>query len=160
MPGCARTGYDRPTQTRLAEMPRKFISSLIGGLASETQLQFLSFLVVGLLNTAFGYLVFSVFVHLHFTVVHSLIASTLLGTLFNYFSTGRLVFLVRGLHRLPHFVAFYLLTFLFNLWSLRLLQSHGVSPLLAQAFLLPALVVLTFAGNKFIIFRFESQKSS
>jgi putative flippase GtrA len=121
--------------------------------------QFLRFLAVGGLNTLFGYGLFSLLVLATVTPGVALFAVTVAGILFNYFTTGQLVFLARGLRRLPHFAAFYLLTFFFNLWSLRLLQSHGVSPLLAQALLLPVLVILTFAGNKFLIFRFEAQKS-
>ena len=47
----------------------------------------------------------------------------------------------------------YGLTFLANLWSLKALISAGLSPLLAQAVLLPVIVVVTFILNKFLVFR-------
>jgi putative flippase GtrA len=119
---------------------------------SPGQRQFAKFVMVGVLNTAFGYGVFSLLVLLKVDAGISLFASTIMGILFNYMTTGRLVFLARGLGRLPYFVAVYGLTFLFNLWSLKLLLSHGVKPLLAQALLLPVMVVTSFTLNKLLVF--------
>lgn len=117
------------------------------------QRQFVKFILVGILNTAFGYGVYSALVLLKVDASISLFASTVMGILFNYMTTGRLVFLARGIGRLPYFMAVYGLTFLFNLWSLRLLLSHGVKPLLAQALLLPLMVITSFTLNKIFVFR-------
>ena len=45
------------------------------------------------------------------------------------------------------------LTFLVNLWSLRGLIATGLSPLLAQAIVLPLGILLTFLLNKLLVFR-------
>src|SRR6195952_1656932 len=95
--------------------------------------QLLRFLAVGALNTLFGYVMFSLLVLAGIAPGWALFIGTLVGLLFNYFPTGRLVFASRGLGRLPWFVAVYGLTFLGNLWSLRSLIAAGLSPLLAQA---------------------------
>lgn len=139
-------------------MPQNSLFRASRATTPGVQRQLLAFLAVGVLNTAFGYIVFTAFILMRFTITQSLVVSTVLGTLFNYFSMGRLVFSVRSLDRLPYFAAFYLLTFLFNLWSLRLLQAHGVATLLAQALLLPLMVALTFTVNKLLVFRRDPLK--
>jgi putative flippase GtrA len=114
--------------------------------------QFLRFLAVGGLNTLFGYGVFSLLVLAGMAPGLSLLIATVLGVLFNYFTTGRIVFAARGWNRLPRFALVYGLTFLANLWSLKSLIAAGLSPLLAQAILLPVVVIATFALNKFLVF--------
>lgn len=115
--------------------------------------QLLRFLAVGALNTLFGYVMFSLLVLAGVVPGLALFVGTLVGLLFNYFTTGRLVFAARGLGRLPWFVAVYGLTFLVNLWSLRALIATGLSPLLAQAIVLPPVILLTFLLNKLLVFR-------
>lgn len=115
--------------------------------------QLLRFLAVGALNTLFGYVMFSLLVLAGVVPGLALFVGTLVGLLFNYFTTGRLVFAARGLGRLPWFVAVYGLTFLVNLWSLQALIATGLSPLLAQAIVLPLVILLTFLLNKLLVFR-------
>ena len=115
--------------------------------------QFLRFLAVGVLNTAFGYGIFVVLVLLKLVPGTSLFIATVAGVFFNYLTTGRLVFAARGVRHLPLFAAVYGLTFLANLWSLKLLLAAGFSAIVAQAVLLPLMVVLSFFLNKVFVFR-------
>ena len=138
-----------PPSARDHHLPIAFLNERLG----PGQRQFVKFLFVGVLNTAFGYGLFSLFVLLKLEPGISLFLSTVMGILFNYLTTGRLVFAARGLRQLPYFVAVYGLTFLFNLWSLRFLLSRGLSPFLAQAVLLPLMVAMSFTLNKIFVFR-------
>lgn len=115
--------------------------------------QFLRFLAVGVLNTLFGYGVFSILVLAHLEPGIALAIATIAGVIFNYFTTGRLVFASSGIGQLPRFVAVYGLTFLVNLLALHRLTGAGLSPLLAQAIMLPIMVILTFVLNKLLVFR-------
>jgi putative flippase GtrA len=115
--------------------------------------QVIRFLAVGALNTLVGYCVFSLLVLAGTAAGLALFMGTVFGLIFNYFTTGRLVFAARGLDRLPQFVAVYGLTFLLNLWSLQILIATGLSPLLAQAIVLPIVITLTFLLNKLLVFR-------
>lgn len=126
------------------------MSALAGKLRDH---QFLRFLAVGVLNTLFGYGVFSALVLVHLEPGLALFIATVAGVIFNYFTTGRLVFAASGMGRLPRFVAVYGLTFLVNLWCLRELTAAGLSPLPAQAIMLPVMVILTFVLNKLLVFR-------
>jgi putative flippase GtrA len=137
----------------VSDFAARLEASLLGDWLTLGQRQFVRFLVVGALNTAVGYSLFVLFVLLKLGPGTSLALATALGVLFNYMTTGRLVFAARGLGRLPFFAAVYGLTFLLNLWSLRFFLSSGFSPILAQAILLPPMVVLNFALNKIFVFR-------
>ncbi len=60
--------------------------------ASLPLLQFAKFVAVGVINTAWGYGIFAflIYIDLHFAVASLL--SMILGILFNYFTSGKLVF--------------------------------------------------------------------
>ena len=137
----------------VSDFAARLEESLLGNRLNPGHRQFVIFLIVGVLNTGVGYGLFVLFVLIKLRPGISLFLATALGVLFNYLTMGRLVFAARGLGRLPYFVAVYGLTFVLNLWSLRFLLSAGFSPILAQAILLPLMVVLNFALNKLLVFQ-------
>ena len=113
----------------------------------------LSFLAVGLLNTAFGY---SVFTLLFVVTQHrngALVVATLLGILFNFFTTGRIVFGNRTWRTLIPFVLAYGVALAFNLVVLNLLVALGIGTLIAQAVSLPVVVVVSYLINARLVFR-------
>ena len=115
--------------------------------------QFVRFVLVGGLNTLVGYSLFAVLFLLSDDHRLALLVATVLGVLFNFVTTGRLVFGNRRWGRLPLFVGLYALTFALNLGALELLVAAGVAPLLGQLLVLPAVVVLSFLGNRLVVFR-------
>lgn len=115
--------------------------------------QFVRFVLVGGLNTLVGYSLFAVLFLLSGDHRLALLVATVLGVLFNFVTTGRLVFANRRWSRLPLFVGLYALTFALNLGALELLVAVGVAPLLGQLLVLPAVVVLSFLGNRLVVFR-------
>lgn len=120
---------------------------------SAAQLQFVSFLAVGALNTLVGYALYAVFILCGFTVAYALGGATALGVVFNYFSTGKLVFRNTGLQKLLLFIAAYIVIYLVNLVLIKLLQSIGLGPLAAQAILLAPIAVLSFILMKHSVFK-------
>jgi len=115
--------------------------------------QFVRFVLVGGLNTLVGYSLFAVLFLLSGDHRLALLVATVLGVLFNFVTTGRLVFGNRSWGRLPLFVGIYALSFALNLGALELLIAAGVAPLLGQLLVLPAVVVLSFLGNRLVVFR-------
>jgi len=85
----------------------------------------LAFCVVGVLNTVFGYSVFAllVFVGLHRAL--ALLLATCVGVVFNFYSTGKIVFDNRDSSRLPRFVGAYGIVYLFNLALMELFIGAG-----------------------------------
>ncbi len=110
------------------------------------------FLLVGCLNILVGYGLFAIFIFLGMHSAFALLISTVLGVLFNYFSTGRLVFAWRSAGRLWLFVLGYAVLYGLNAAALAGLERASFSPLLAQALLLPPIVGLAFLYNKHFVF--------
>ncbi|WP_425104022.1 GtrA family protein [Ancylobacter sp.] len=115
--------------------------------------QFVRFVLVGGLNTLVGYSLFAGLYLMSGDHRLALLVATILGVLFNFVTTGRLVFGNRRWGRLPLFVGIYALSFALNLGALELLAAAGVAPLLGQLLVLPAVVVLSFLGNRLVVFR-------
>lgn len=127
-------------------------SRLLNALAGERR-RLLKFVVVGVLNTAFGYALFAVL----FLVLQSHRVAAVLafagGILFNFFSTGRLVFESRTFGALIPFIVGYLVILGLNLFLLEVLIGLGVGALVAQAVSLPFLVMASYLINSRIVFR-------
>lgn len=110
------------------------------------------FLAVGLLNTVFGYAVFYAALRLTGHTLVSAALSTTAGTLFNFKSTGSLVFGSSDHSLLWRFIGVYIFVFLADSAGLLVLESYGISAALAQASLLPALAALSYVLNRDFVF--------
>jgi len=114
--------------------------------------RFLRFLVVGAFNTFFGYGLFYALLRLTDAPMFALTASTLLGILFNFMTTGGLVFRNRDRRRLIPFFGVYFVVYLYNASGLAMFQRLGVDPALAGFLLLPGAVVLSYLLNRSFVF--------
>ncbi|MDT7950942.1 MAG: GtrA family protein [Acetobacteraceae bacterium] len=110
------------------------------------------FLAVGGLNALFGYAMFALGVLVGLPPEVALLVATVLGVLFNFITTGRLVFGVSNRRLLPRFCLVYGAVYLLNSAVLRLLVVAGVSPFLAQAGLVPISAAVTFLLMKSFVF--------
>jgi putative flippase GtrA len=111
------------------------------------------FLLVGCLNTGFGYLSYATFLLARSPPWVAVSGATLLGCLFNFISYGGLVFGDTSRRLLPRYVIFYVVIGGLNVGFLRGLGWAGIGPLLGQTLLLPFLAVLGYAGMKTFVFR-------
>lgn len=114
--------------------------------------QFVRFLLVGALNTLFGYGCFALFLHfgLHYSVALAL--ATVLGVLFNFKSTGALVFNSRDNRLILRFIASYVVVYCVNLAGIKVFVQGGLTPQLAGALMLLPMAVLAFLLNKKYVF--------
>jgi putative flippase GtrA len=138
---------------------------------------FFRFLVVGVVNTAFGYGVFGLLVLCSVRYQIALAFATVAGVLFNFTTTGAIVFRVKDPWRVFRFVGVYLVVYLVNTQALGFLvrarageclyafpgvlsmpPPGRVNELLGQAVALPAMVVLAFILNKVFVFREAGKK--
>jgi putative flippase GtrA len=115
--------------------------------------QFLRFLAVGGLNTAFGYALFAVFTWAGMPYPAAIGAATVLGVLFNYQTTARLVFSGPGRGRLWRFVAVYAVVYVLNVAAVAALLRAGYGVYLANALAIPPLVAVTFLLQRSFVFR-------
>ncbi len=82
---------------------------------NERNQRMLKFLVVGLLNTAFGYSIYALLVFIELPYLIALFLATVAGVIFNYFSIGRMVFKARGgWAAFGKFIAAYAIVYLVN----------------------------------------------
>ena len=115
--------------------------------------RFLRFLAVGALNTLFGYSAFALLFVVMQRRNEALTAATVLGVLFNFFTTGRLVFDNRSWRTLLPFGLSYAVALAFNMILLNLLVALGLGTLVAQAVSLPPVVMVSYLINAHLVFR-------
>ncbi|WP_152395460.1 GtrA family protein [Paenibacillus guangzhouensis] len=117
--------------------------------------QFVKFIIVGVINTIFGYSVFSlfIFVGLHYTLASLL--STLVGILFNFKTTGRIVFKSSDNSLIIKFFITYGVTYLLNLALLTFLKEF-VSIYIAYAILILPMSMVSYILNKRFVFRVKA----
>ncbi len=121
--------------------------------------QFIRFLIVGGINTAFGYLVYAIFILLHVHYAVSLFLGQTMGILFNFNTTGRIVFKNSDYRLLLRFFAVYVVTYFVNLGALRGLQALHLNLLIAQLILVLPIAILAYFLNKTFVFPKTTQKN-
>ena len=115
--------------------------------------RFVKFLLVGLLNTGIGYLLFTLFTLLGFPSAIALGMTYVFGVTSNFFTTGRLVFGTARPALFARFVGVYVIIYLVNLGLLTVLTDNGMNKLAAQAVLVPFMAVLSFVSFKLYVFK-------
>ena len=115
--------------------------------------RFFRFLVVGGLNTLVGYAIFAALILLGLPTAAAAIMGTGLGLLFNFVSTGGVVFQNRAGRLLPRFVAVYVVQMGINVAALHALETAGAHPLIAGAVVLPPLAIFTYFALRRFVFR-------
>lgn len=114
--------------------------------------RFVRFLLVGVLNTAFGYTCFAL---LHWAGLGDSLAlflATVAGVLFNFRTIGPLVFGSSDPRLLWRFVGVYAVIYTANVGALHLLEFLGVSALAGQAILALPVAAASFVLNRRFVF--------
>ena len=114
--------------------------------------RFVRFLAVGSLNFLFYY---TLFTGLHFLDVpptQAVVLATVVAVLFNFCTTGRMVFGSGRIRLLPRFVAVYVVQCILNIGMLSALMRMGVPVLLAELLVIGVLAVATFFALRRFVF--------
>jgi putative flippase GtrA len=114
--------------------------------------QFLRFLVVGAVNTAFGYGVFALLTWLGLPYPAAIGLATVAGVAFNFQSTGRLVFGGAPRSRLVRFVAVYAVVYLLNLLAVAGLLRLGLNVYTANALAVLPLALIAYMLQRTFVF--------
>ena len=85
--------------------------------------KFIKFLFVGALNTLFGYLMYIIFISTPLKREWALLCAYVLGVLWNFKTTGSLVFKVNNNKLIFKFVGSYVFTYFVNLFALNFLAK-------------------------------------
>lgn len=106
--------------------------------------RFLRFLIAGGVNTLFGFVVYSLLIAAGMAVWLALFAGMLLGTVFNFFTTGGYVFRELSPARFPRFILCYLLVYLINLELIELVLTLLNNKIVSQAILVFPMALLSY----------------
>ncbi|MGA2612730.1 MAG: GtrA family protein [Spirochaetia bacterium] len=116
-------------------------------------IRFARFLLIGFVNTVFGYTAFF-FVSLtglHYLII--LLISTCLGILFNFFTVSRIVFKNKENKLLLRFFIVYGITYLLNAALIKILKISISNILVIQAILTLPLAVFSYVLNRSFVFK-------
>ena len=111
------------------------------------------YLLVGGLNTVFGYCVFAILLFYGFHYSLAVLVSTILGVLFNFQSYGRLVFQNHAWDLLGKFILVYTIIYLINILLLVVFDLFVSNLYISGAIALPVIAYLGYFLNKRFVWK-------
>ncbi|MDN4574778.1 polysaccharide biosynthesis protein GtrA [Pandoraea cepalis] len=124
----------------------------LAGAAVRGEIRLVNYFLVGGLNTLFGYGVFALCLRIDLHYSLAIAISTVLGTLFNFKSTGKLVFRSSDNSRIVHFVLVYGVVYLVNVAAVAVLVRLGLNAYLSGLVLIVPLALLAYHLNSRFVF--------
>ena len=123
------------------------------GILSRFERKFVKYLFVGFMNTVFSYVIYAICVTILSRPTLSLAVSYVIGILFNFQTTGRIVFKNKNNTLIFKFFLSYLTTFFINRYFLDMLVStFHVDKYLSQAILVFPIAMISFMLLKHFVF--------
>ena len=110
-------------------------------------------MLTGVLNTLFGFGCYSFFLWIGLHYVWAALFGNILGVLFNFFSTGRLVFSSSRIGDLPRFIGVSAVTYAGYVSALWMLDKLGLNPYLSGLILVLPMAALSFLLMRGFVFR-------
>jgi putative flippase GtrA len=125
-----------------------------------TQPQFLKFLFIGGINTLFSYTLFSLLIHsgLHYTM--AVLIATCLGVLFNFQTTGKLVFKNNSNKLLIRFIAVYAALYFINIFIIKFAGNFLENIYLRGAIATVICAILAYLLQKNLVFKPQQSNSN
>lgn len=117
--------------------------------------QFIIFIMVGVLNTIFGYSVFALFIFLGMHYGLAVFLATCVGVLFNFKTIGSIVFKNKNARCIWRFISVYVICYGVNVGviKLNLLLYASANIYLVGAVATFVVAILSFSLNKYWVFR-------
>lgn len=136
-------------------------SALCAFLRRFWEIRLFRFFVIGAVNTLFSYLIYAgaILIGMHYTL--ATLISTVLGIIFNFFTTGKVVFRSLEGRRFFLFVLVYAVTYVVNILLLRLLVDDiHINKLIAGALVTLPVALLSYYLNARWTFRGVDSRSN
>lgn len=116
--------------------------------------KFFKFIFVGVLNTLVSYLLYAFFVTIGLSANIALLCQYILGVLWNFKTTGSIVFKNHNNKLIFKFIGSYIFTFALNSLLLNILLNRiMLNEYLAQGILVLPIAVISFFILKFLVFK-------
>jgi putative flippase GtrA len=114
--------------------------------------QFLRFLLVGGINTVFGYCMYALvtFTGLHYSI--AMLLAQVSGVIFNFYTTGKLVFNNSDVRLFLRFFCVYITIYVINVLLLGVFERASYNMYIAGALLVLPNALLSFFLNKILVF--------
>ncbi len=122
----------------------------LSGIFSE---RFIRFLIVGVINTGFGYGLFALLIYVNFHYTLASLVSTILGVIFNFKTTGIIVFRNNNNNLIFRFFFVYGITYALGLIFLYITNMLNISNYAAWAVWLVPAAIISYFLQKVIVFR-------
>ncbi|MBR0272983.1 MAG: GtrA family protein [Bacteroidaceae bacterium] len=120
--------------------------------------QFLRFILVGGLNTAFGVGVYCLAIFIGLPYFIATLLSNVLGVCFNFFTTGNLVFRNNDPKLIFRFVLCYVVIYFVNTGVVKLLIVAGLNDYWAGILATPIVAVCSYSLLKYFVYRKKKQE--
>ncbi len=116
---------------------------------------FLKFIIVGLLNTIFGYTFFATLIFLEINTFLSLFISTIAGIVFNYLTLGQLVFKLNKSKLIyTKFIFVYFISYMINAYLLKaFMDFFNNNAFVAQIISLPFVVFFNWISMNYWVYK-------
>jgi len=114
--------------------------------------QFIKFLVIGALNTVFGYSVFALLIYckIHYSI--SLLLATIIGVIFNFKTIGGVVFKDNKNNKIFKFITVYTVLYILNLAIVFVLKNIVMNIYISGAIAALPIACIGFYLNKRFVF--------
>lgn len=116
------------------------------------QQEFFRFLLAGFINTVFGYSAFVVCIISGIAYSWAILISTIAGSIFNYFSYGKIAFRILNRKIILRFVILYTFLYFLNLILFKLFLQITPNKIITGAMCLPVMITLTYLLNKKFVY--------
>lgn len=115
--------------------------------------RFFLFLIVGGINTLFGYGIFSLFIFIGMHYALAAFLGTVCGILFNFKTTGIIVFKSKDNRLIFRFFGVYGIAYVINVVYLKILMPYSNAYILGAISILPLAFLSYFLNKKFVFER-------
>ena len=115
--------------------------------------QLIKFILIGALNTIFGYSLYALFIYIGINYFFAIFFSTILGVLFNFRTIGKFVFENDDYRLITKFVLAYSVTFIINVSIVTFMRGKGYDDYSSGFFAIIISSVLSFALTKYLVFK-------
>ncbi len=114
----------------------------------------LKFLLVGVLNTIVGYLIFTVIYYLINQTNLSIFIATILGVLFNYKTYSSIVFKSKNNKLILRFILCYTIIMFFQMFLIKIFTFFGFDNIyLISGFITLPMAIVSYFCMKFFVFK-------
>lgn len=136
----------------LERIDQPWVKPLVKLLRDREFWRFVRFLAVGSLNFVFYYTIFATLHLLHLPPTQAVVVATIIAVLFNFCTTGRIVFGSGRIRLLPRFLGVYAVQLAANILLLKALIGFRVPVLIAEALVIGVLAIATFFALRRFVF--------